>query len=96
MEILKLNVGIEEKKLETPKQDLNGEHNGLNNELIKDISIKGLDINFKDRLEERSGFLLTLQPWDLSNYLEKEYAKVKDFDFSRIDIKDIKNHIKNL
>ena len=96
MEIPKLNVGIEEGKIKKSKLDVDTEHNKSGSELIESPSIKQLDLNFKPGLEEMPSFLLTLQPLDFFNSLEEEYGKVKDFDFRKVDVEEIKKHIRTL
>ncbi|MEA2037389.1 MAG: hypothetical protein U9O94_07800 [Nanoarchaeota archaeon] len=95
MEIQKPSTKAEENKIRIPELHTVHWNNELNSELIQGISIKGPDFAFKDMLEETPNFL-TLGPSDLFNSIEEEYQKVKDFDFKKLDIKDIKKHIKSL
>ena len=91
MEIPKLNVKAKEHefRLETHKLAVSQIQEGL----MPEVPIKKMDSNF---IPKEDNFLLTLKPLDLFDSLDKEYAKVKDFDFSKIDVKDIKKHIRNV
>ena len=91
MEIPELNVKIKENEVKVERAALKVAHH----ELMPDLPIKRMDSNFKDMPQESDCFL-TLKPLDLFDSLEKEYKKVKDFDFSKINVKDIRKHIKNI
>lgn len=93
MEIERPTIKIEENKITGPKLNINPKYKELNSELIEKRFIEGADSSFKGTLEHNEHSLLTIQPLQLFNYLEKEYGKVKDFDFSRIDVKDLKRNI---
>ena len=96
MEIERPSIKIEESKIKESRLNINPKYKELNSELIEKQPIEGAELTFKEILNDGSHPLLTIQPLQLFDSLEKEYGKVKDFDFSKIDVEDIKKYIKNL
>ena len=94
MEIKKLSVKDEVKIVEREETVLSSE---LHPELFHELSVKGEELVLS-RIPEVTddNMMLNLRPDEIFNQIEEEYNKVKEFDFSRIDIKEIRKHIKSL
>ncbi len=95
MEIERPSIKIEESKIKESRLSINPKYKELNSELIEKRFIEGADFSFKEILNDGFHPLLTIQPLQLFDSLEKEYGKVKDFDFSKVDVEDIRKHIRS-
>lgn len=93
MEIKKLSIKDEVKIIEREETRLNSE---LHQELFHEMSVTGEDPILNRIPEVTERIMLELRPDEIFDHIEEEYNKVKDFDFSKIDVKEIRKHIKNL
>ena len=84
MEIKKTELRVKgrEVNIEKPKLDLPS----MSHEFIEKNKIKGPELTFTELPDIP---LLKLNHLELFDNLEEEYAKVKDFDFKKLDIKDM-------
>ena len=91
MEIKKPTLEIEDKLEQLKVRILE-----LHQDLSQEPSIKERDIALKELTISQEHQLINLQPLTLFNDLEQEYNKVKDFNFSKLEVKDISKNIKTL
>jgi len=91
MEIKKPTLEIEDKLEQLKVRILE-----LHQDLSQEPSIKERDIALKELTISQEHPLINLQPLTLFNDLEQEYNKVKDFNFSKLEVKDISKNIKTL
>jgi len=77
-------------KLEKPQISLPKANNLLETPLVKNP-----ELNFQT-LPDNPNFMMELKPLQLFDNLEKEYSKVKDFDFKKVDVKDVSEFVKRI
>lgn len=90
MEIIKPKVKVSENKVEVEEPKL--KVSSIGHDFIEKKSIEGPEMTFKEMPDNSP--LLKLNHLELFDDLEKEYAKVKDFDFKKLKINDIEKHIR--
>ena len=93
MEIPKLNVKVKENEV---KVENTLSIKPISNDLVSQVSDQlMLDLPIA-KIEDEGNFLLNFKPLSLFDSLEEEYAKVKDFDFNKVDVKDISKFVRVL
>ncbi|MBU0628535.1 MAG: hypothetical protein KKC75_05060 [Nanoarchaeota archaeon] len=93
MEMNKLSIKDEIKMVARDETRLSSE---LHPELFHEMSVNGEEPRLGNIPEDKEHVMLNLRPDEMFNNLEEEYNKVKDFDFSKVDVKEIRKHIKTL
>ena len=54
------------------------------------------DLKLNDPSEDLNQLILKVKHLEVFDHIEHEFNKVKDFELSKLEIKDIKKHIKSI